>query len=67
MKESLWMNAEAYFAIILNILVGLIFIALVLGFLYMIYGREKKPKKHSNPCHSFLAYSVKKYELKGNH
>jgi hypothetical protein len=36
------MNPDAYFAIILNILVGLIFIALVLGFLYMIYGREEK-------------------------
>lgn len=45
MKERLWMNPEAYFAIILNILVGLIFIALVLGFLYMIYGREEKTEK----------------------
>ena len=39
------MDPNAYFAIILNILVGLIFIALVLGFLYMIYGREKKTEK----------------------
>ena len=39
------MNPEAYFAVILNILVGLIFIALVLGFLYMIYGREKRTKE----------------------
>ena len=39
------MNPNAYFAIILNILVGLIFIALVLGFLYMIYGREEKTEE----------------------
>jgi hypothetical protein len=36
------MSPDAYFAIILNILVGLIFIALVLGFLYMIYGKDEK-------------------------
>ena len=39
------MSPDAYFAIILNILVGLIFIALVLGFLYMIYGREEKTEE----------------------
>jgi hypothetical protein len=38
-------NPNAYFGIILNILVGLIFIALVLGFLYMIYGREEKTEE----------------------
>jgi hypothetical protein len=42
MQECPEMNPDAYFAIILNILVGLIFIALVLGFLYMIYGKEEK-------------------------
>lgn len=39
------MDHGAYFAIMLNILVGLIFIALVLGFLYMIYGREEKTEE----------------------
>ncbi len=39
------MDPNAYYAIILNILVGLIFIALVLGFLYMIYGRKEKTEE----------------------
>jgi hypothetical protein len=39
------MDPNVYFAIILNILMGLIFIALVLGFLYMIYGREEKTEE----------------------
>ena len=39
------MSPDAYFAIILNVLIGLIFIALVLGFLYMIYGREESPEE----------------------
>ena len=39
------MNPEAYFAIILNVLVGLIFIALVLGFLYLVYGKEEKTEE----------------------
>jgi hypothetical protein len=36
------MNTEAYFAWILIILTALIFIALVLGFLYMVYGKEEE-------------------------
>ncbi len=36
------MDPGVYFTVIINILVVLIFIALILGFLYMIYGREKK-------------------------
>ncbi len=39
------MNPEAYFVTILYILVGLIFIALVLGFLYLIYGREERAEE----------------------
>ncbi len=35
------MNADAYFTWILIILVALIFIALVLGFLYLVYGKEE--------------------------
>ena len=35
------MDPGVYFTIIINILMVLIFIALILGFLYMIYGREK--------------------------
>jgi len=35
------MTADAYFAWILIILTALIFIALVLGFLYMVYGKEE--------------------------
>jgi hypothetical protein len=35
------MAAEGYFASVLIILTALIFIALVLGFLYMIYGKEE--------------------------
>ncbi len=35
------MTADAYFAWILVILSSLIFIALVLGFLYMVYGKEE--------------------------
>ena len=31
----------AYFTSIVYILMGLIFIALVLGFLYMVYGKEE--------------------------
>ena len=34
------MTADAYFTSIVYILTGLIFIALVLGFLYMVYGKE---------------------------
>jgi hypothetical protein len=45
MKECLWMSPDVYFAILLNILIALIFIALVLGFLYMIYGREEKTEE----------------------
>jgi hypothetical protein len=39
------MDPNAYFAIMLNVLIGLIFIALVLGFLYMVYGREEKTEE----------------------
>ncbi len=35
------MSAD-YFALILVVLSVLIFIALVLGFLYMVYGKEEK-------------------------
>jgi len=35
------MTANAYFSLILLILTALIFIALVLGFLYMVYGKEE--------------------------
>ena len=35
------MTVDAYFAWILVSLSGLIFIALVLGFLYMVYGKEE--------------------------
>ncbi len=36
------MDPGVYFTIVINILMVLIFIALILGFLYMIYGREKR-------------------------
>lgn len=35
------MSPDAYFTWILLILTGLIFIALVLGFLYLVYGKEE--------------------------
>ena len=35
------MSASTYFSLILLILTALIFIALVLGFLYMVYGKEE--------------------------
>jgi len=35
------MTVDAYFAWILVALSALIFIALVLGFLYMVYGKEE--------------------------
>jgi hypothetical protein len=35
------MTADAYFTSIIWILMGLIFIALVLGFLHMVYGKEE--------------------------
>ena len=35
------MTPDAYFTWILLILTGLIFIALVLGFLYLVYGKEE--------------------------
>jgi hypothetical protein len=45
MKECPKMDPNIYFAVILNVLIGLIFIALVLGFLYMVYGREEKTEE----------------------
>ena len=36
------MDPGVYFTVVINILMVLIFVALILGFLYMIYGREKK-------------------------
>jgi hypothetical protein len=36
------MTADAYFTSIIYILMGLIFIALVLGFLSMVYGKEEE-------------------------
>jgi len=39
------MTADAYFAWILIILTALIFIALVLGFLYMVYGKEENEEE----------------------
>jgi succinate dehydrogenase hydrophobic anchor subunit len=39
------MTADAYFAWILIILTALIFIALVLGFLYLIYGKEEETEE----------------------
>lgn len=34
------MDIGAYFTSVIYILTGLIFIALVLGFLYLVYGKE---------------------------
>jgi len=39
------MSPDAYFTWILLILTGLIFIALVLGFLYLIYGKEENAEE----------------------
>ena len=39
------MRADAYFAWILIILTALIFIALVLGFLYLVYGKEENTEE----------------------
>ena len=39
------MAADAYFAWILTILTALIFIALVLGFLYLVYGKEEETEE----------------------
>ena len=39
------MTADAYFTSIFYILMGLIFIALVLGFLYMVYGKEEETEE----------------------
>lgn len=39
------MTVDAYFAWILVVLSVLIFIALVLGFLHMIYGKEEETKE----------------------
>jgi len=36
------MDPGTYFAIIIHLLMVLAFIALILAFLYMIYGRERK-------------------------
>ena len=38
------MDPGAFFTAIISILMVLIFVALILGFLYMIYGREKRPE-----------------------
>ena len=39
------MTPDAYFTWILLILTGLIFIALVLGFLYLVYGKEENSEE----------------------
>jgi succinate dehydrogenase hydrophobic anchor subunit len=39
------MTPDAYFTWILLILTGLIFIALVLGFLYLVYGKEESSEE----------------------
>jgi len=39
------MSADAYFTWILIILVALIFITLVLGFLYLVYGKEENSEE----------------------
>jgi len=39
------MTADAYFVWILIILTALIFIALVLGFLYIVYGKEEETEE----------------------
>ena len=39
------MTADAYFAWILIILTSLIFIALILGFLYIVYGKEEETEE----------------------
>ncbi len=39
------MSTDAYFAWILIILTALIFIALVLGFLYLVYGKEENTEE----------------------
>lgn len=39
------MSPDAYFTWILLILTGLIFIALVLGFLYLVYGKEESAEE----------------------
>jgi len=39
------MTTDAYFAWILIILTALIFIALVLGFLYLVYGKEENTEE----------------------
>ena len=36
------MDPGVYFTVFINILMVLIFIVLILAFLYMIYGRERK-------------------------
>jgi uncharacterized membrane protein len=38
------MDPGTYFTIIVHVLMVLIFIILILAFLYMIYGREKRPE-----------------------
>jgi hypothetical protein len=44
-RRNYMMTADAYFGSIITILTGLIFIALVLGFLYMVYGKEEAPEE----------------------
>ena len=39
------MTPDAYFAWILIILTALIFIALILGFLYIVYGKEEETEE----------------------
>ena len=38
------MDIGAYFAIIINVMMIVSFVVLFLAFLYMVYGREEKPK-----------------------
>jgi len=43
------LNADEYFGMIINILMGLTFVVLILIFLYMIYGeREKEPSSSTS-------------------
>jgi len=39
------MDIDSYFAWIIITLVALIFIALVLGFMYLVYGKEEEPEE----------------------
>ena len=51
------MDAESYFGMIINILLGLTFIVLIFAFLYLVYGEREETSKSSSKS-NFLRNTI---------